>query len=319
MAAYTYSLQDLEHLTQLAFGSLGTVEKAGAGSHEMAYALQYFKGACYTADAILRLHPESCYFVPWGRQVWNPTSLQVLSRVLMEACANFHYFALDRMDDSERELRFILANLDCVRERENQAACIEKQMEERGEKPPSVPDDWSGLSIEEQRELLPWRKRAALPDAREYWKGRLRQNQSLPCPERDKWLGDTWLYKRGEYKGRRMNAGFFGRSLASRARNAGIPDGVWRRLQHQFSTHVHMAPHAVDQIRAFHAIDSIGRETLVERPLMASAAILALVIDGLLRRYPACGQHLNPELQALVDIYPRVLKGAAGEAKDEVE
>ncbi len=191
MTAYGYSLWDFEHLTQLAFDSLAEAEKAGAGSDELAYALQYFKGACYTADAILRLHPRSCYFAAWGRQVWNPTSLQVLARVLMEACANFHYFALDPKDDSERELRFILANLDCVREREDGAAHIEEQMAKRGAKPPSIPDDWSGLSIEEQRALLPWLKRAALPGLLKCLKERLRQNQFLPCAERSRWLEDT--------------------------------------------------------------------------------------------------------------------------------
>lgn len=319
MGAYGYSLYDLEHLTQFAFDSLAEVEKAGAGPDELAYALQYFKGACYTADAILRLHPKSCYFTPWGRQVWNPTSLQVLTRVLMEACANFHYFALEPRDDNERELRFILANLDCVREREDRATNIEKQMRKRGEEPPSVPKDWSGLSIEEQHALFPWLQRAALPNGLKYWKERFRQNQFLPCAEQSKWLEDTWLYKNREYRGRRMNAGFLGKSFYSRAKSAGIPDGVFWRLQRQFSTHVHMAPHAVDQIRAFHSVDSMGRGSLVEFPIMVSAAVLALAIGGLLQLYPACRDRLNPELQGLLEIYPRVLKDLADEAVRETE
>jgi len=319
MGAYGYSLHDLEHLTQFAFDGLAEVEKAGAGSDELAYALQYFKGACYTADAILRLHPKSCYFVPWGRQVWNPTSLQVLARVLMEACASFHHFTLEPKDDNERELRFILANLDCVREREDRAAHLEKQMEKRGEKPPSIPGDWSGLSIEEQHVLFPWVQRAALPDALKYWKERLRQNQFLPCAERSRWVEDRWLYKNGEYNGRRMNAGFAGRSFKSRAMSAGIPDGVFWKLQRQFSTHVHMAPHAVDQIRAFYPVDSIGRGSFVWFPVMVSAAVLALAIGGLLQLYPGCRERLNPELQVLLEVWPRVLRDLAAEAEREAQ
>jgi hypothetical protein len=68
-----HEAHDLEHLTQLAFDTVLNLEREGVGSTDLAYALQYFKGACYTADAILRLHPESCYYVPWGRPVWNPT------------------------------------------------------------------------------------------------------------------------------------------------------------------------------------------------------------------------------------------------------
>lgn len=148
--------------------------------------------------------------------MWNPTSPQVLARVLMEACANFHYFALRPKDDDERELRFILANLDCVREREDRAVHTEKQMEKRGERPPSIPDDWSGLSIEEQHALLPWVQRAALPKALQYWKERLGQNQFLPCAERAKWLEGTRLYNRnGEYIGRQKNAGFSGKHFSS--------------------------------------------------------------------------------------------------------
>jgi hypothetical protein len=319
MGAYGYSLNDLEDLTQFAFDSLAEVDKAGAGSDELAYALQYFKGACYTADAILRLHPKSCYFVPWGRQVWNPTSLQVLARVLMEACANFHHFAIEPEDDNERELRFILANLDCVREREDRTAHIEKQMEKRGAKPPSIPDDWSGLSVEEQHALHLWVQRAALPDALRYWKERLRRNQYLPCDGRSRWLEDKWLYKNGEYKGRRMNAGFSGRSFPCRAKSAGVPDGVLWKLHRQFSTHVHMAPHAVDQIRAFHSVDSMGRDNLVEFPVMVSAAVLALAIGGFLQLYPTCRGRLNPELQVLLNVYPRVLRDLAEEAERETE
>ena len=320
MGPYGYSLHHLEDLTQFAFDSLAEVEKAGAGSDELAYALQYFKGACYTADAILRLHPKSCYSAPWGRQIWNPTSLQVLARVLMEACANFHHFTLDAKDGNERELRFILANLDCVREREDRAAYAEKQMEKRGARPPSIPADWSGLSSEEQQALFPWAQRAKLLDSLQYWRERLRQNHFLPCAERTKWLDGTGLYnKNGEYNGRWKNAGFSGRPFYCRARNAGVPDGVLWRLQRQFSTHVHMAPHAVDQIRAFHSVDSMGRDNLVEFPVMVSAAVLALAIGGFLQLYPTCRGRLNPELQVLLNVYPRVLRDLADEAERETE
>ena len=102
-------------------------------------------------------------------------------------------------------------------------------------------------------------------------------------------------------------------------RSAGIPDGVLWKLQRQFSTHVHMAPHAVDQIRAFHPVDSIGRGSFVEFPVMVSAAVLALAIGGPLQLYPACRERLNPELQVLLDVYPRVLRDLADAAERETE
>lgn len=291
---------DLEHLTQFAFDALAHVEEKGTGSDELAYAVQVFRGACYTADAIVRLHPKGSFYAQGGREVWNPTSPQVLARVLMEACANFHYFTVGPKNEEEREFRFILANLDCVREREDRAAYAEKQMEKRGARPPSIPADWSGLSSEEQQALFPWAQRAKLLDSLQYWRERLRQNHFLPCAERTKWLDGTGLYnKNGEYNGRWKNAGFSGRPFYCRARNAGVPDGVLWRLQRQFSTHVHMAPHAVDQIRAFYSVDSIGRGSLVEFPVTVSAAVLALAIGGILQLYPACRGEAEPRVAGI--------------------
>ncbi len=52
---------------------------------------------------------------------------------------------------------------------------------------------------------------------------------------------------------------------------------------------------------------------------MVSAAVLALAIGGLLQLYPACRERLNPELQVLLDVYPRVLRDLADAAERETE
>jgi hypothetical protein len=164
--------------------------------------------------------------------------------------------------------------------------------------------------------------REALPGSLRFWKDRLRENrflQSLPCAEQREWLEDKCLYKKnGEYNGGRMNAGFSGKSLYCRAMSAGIPDGVLWKLHRQFSAHVHMAPHAVDQIRAFHPVDSIGRSTLVEFPVLVSTAVLALAVGSFLQLFPECRQKLNCELKLLLDCYPEVLSRLADEARREM-
>jgi len=312
-----YSIYDLEHLTQFAFDALAHVEQKGAGSDALTYALQVFKGVCYTADAIVRLHPKGTFYAQGGREVWNPTSPQILARVLLEACANFYYFAVSPKNEDEREFRFILANLHCAREREDSARSVEKGRPA----PPPIPEDWSGLSTEEQHALLPRLKRENLPSELKFWEDQLRKNQFLPCAERRKWLEGTGLYskKNGEYIGHRnyINAAFAGKTAHCRAKSAGIPDSVFWKLQRQFSAHAHMTPHAVDQIRGFRHVDSIGRRSLVDFPVMVSTAVLALAVDNFVKLFPECKQNLNFELELLLDYYPQVLSRSADEARRE--
>jgi hypothetical protein len=177
------------------------------------------------------------------------------------------------------------------------------------------------LSLQEQHRLLQWVERANLPKALHFWKAELERNRHFGClcgREKKKWLEGAGLYKKdGTYRGTARNAGFAGRSSKNRATCAGISGEVFDKLQRQFSAHVHMTPHAIPQIRAFHPIDSIGRQSLVEFPVMASAAILALGTNGFLRVFPGCDALLSQELRLLLAVLPQVLEEARRTALEE--
>ena len=103
-----------EHLTALAFGVSNQLEKLDVTEGHLTFRAIY-KGVCFAADAMLRLHPESCHHAPWGRRDgirrrWPPWPASYSS----DGCVALHYFALDEVPPEERQFRFIIANLHCV-------------------------------------------------------------------------------------------------------------------------------------------------------------------------------------------------------------
>jgi hypothetical protein len=309
-------LHDLEHLTALAWSVLGIAEKEAEDQPLSIYALAIFKGICLTADAVLRLHPDSSYSVPWGRKVWNPTSAAALARVIVEATINLHYFAVDDVSPEERQFRFIIANLHGAREDKDTAALIDAMHPEEG----PVPDDWSGLDLRQQHEMLPRLMRKQAPRKVEFWEGELRRNAyfaRLSPAQQAKWLPGKRLYDRnGRYRGGTVDAGFVLPRI-QRAERAGVVGPLYRVQQRHLSSHVHVAPHAVEQIRAFMSHDQIAIASLVHAPMALCASYLARATSYVLDLFPRCQSGISRELLLVLLVYAALPGGDGTTGRDE--
>ncbi len=301
---------DLKRLTALAFHLSQDIDGKDVTEGYLTFARAIFRGICFAADAVLRLHPESCYYVPWGRHTWNPTGMAALARVLLDGCVGLHYFALDPVPPDERECRFIIANLHCMREREDSA-----RMMEAGRPPePPPPDDWSGVPLSEYPVMKARLERSLIPDQLAFWKQQLGSNKfflSGSPKERAKWLDGKGLYtKQGQYIGSQQDAGFILRRR-ERARRAGILCDTYDLLYRHLSSHSHIAAHAVSQLRAFHPDDRYSREG-IELSVQVACAAVALAIRYVSQVFPDCDVCITPDLVVMLNVYPNLLLGLPG-------
>ncbi len=308
---------DLEHLTALAFQLSQHIDGKDVTKGYLTFARAIFRGICFTADAVLRLHPESCYHVTWGRRVWNPTSLPALARVLLDACISLHHFAVDDVGSDERECRFIIANLHCMRERQDSARLLDARSPEG----PPVPDDWSGVPVSEYPVLKARLERSLIPDQLAFWKQQLGSNKfflSGSPKERAKWLDGKGLYtKQGQYIGSQQDAGFILRRR-ERARRAGILSDTYDLLYRHLSSYSHIAAHAISQLRAFHPDDRYSREGIQLSVQIACAAV-ALAIRYVSQVFPDCEVCITPDLAVVLNVYPNLLLGLPGPLKDSAD
>ena len=288
-------LFDLEHLTALAGECINKVGMNELECPHRRAVVGAFKGAFLIADAVLRLHPKSCYYVDRGPQVWNPFALQAFVRVIMEAAVNVHYFADDLVTEDERKFRTIIATLHYLREREDTAKSLEAS---RAAKPP-VPNDWTGIPREEHFGLFAQMQRELIPKQIAYWEDELTKNphfQRLPNSEQEKWLeGKGLFHKRtGRYIGgsSRFDAGF-ALKLDERAKRAGVSGPRYEALRRQFSTYVHTAPHALDQTVWFRSFDWVAMQSQIGVPIVVCVAYLALAIKWFLKSSPEYGDVLD--------------------------
>jgi hypothetical protein len=299
-------LADLEHLVGLAFELKGRVETREHGHLWQSQAIAAFGSACLVGDAVLRLQPESCFYLQSAQVVWNPTATAALTRVLLEAAVNTHYFGDDAVTEDERELRAIVAVIHFLRERQDTAVALQAT---RPPEPP-VPDDWTGVPLQRYPALMAQLKREQLPAALASWEKQLSGNPALkqrPERVRTRWLLGTGLYAKGRYLGGERDAGFtMGRH--QRARLAGVSGPAYRALHRHLSAYVHIAPHALDQARWFFPGDGVALVSQIRMPLAVCAGCVALAVEGLLKAFPELREPLDGSRAALLNIGRQYLR-----------
>ena len=278
------SIQDFGFLTAAAF----ELSKRAAGrrgvERRLEYASHVFVAVCLTADGILRLHPESGFYCAAGNEdVWHATAIAALSRVLMEACANLHYFALEEADADEREFRFLLADLHSESERLKWIKCLREERR-RPQRRSGEEETASVFTSSPEHE----RRVNALPKTIEKLSEKLRSNDFCKrlCPScRRKWL--------------RGKQGFF-HTRKQRAEQAGIARVCYEAEYGHQSAYVHTGPLAVEQIAAFRADDLEARALLIDAPIRSCCGYLALAVRHFLTLFPDIEEALPPEVCELV-------------------
>jgi len=298
MSAKYNPLHDLEHLVALAFECLKGVDRAELKRPHRRQAIAALKSVCLIGDAVLRIHPESCFYSDSGQKVWNPTGLAALTRVLMEAAVNVHYFSDTGVSEHELEFRAMIAALHYLRERQDTARTLQA-----GRPPePPVPDDWSNVDPGDHPRLLAQMKREGIPNQLAFWQEQLKQNrffQGLPQRDQDKWLCGKGLFKEERYRGGEQDAGFASR-LDQRAGRAGVSGAKYRALRRHFSAHIHSAPHALDQVVWFQPFDPIAVDTQINLPIMVCAAHVGLAIECFVKAFPNCSASLDSQRRSLL-------------------
>lgn len=286
------AVNDLEHLAGLAFAFLKKVGMPAIKRRHEFYVLAIFKAICLDADSVLRLHPASVFYSDASEATWNPAAVSALARMLMEACANLHYFAGANLPAEERELRSIVADLRRVRER--MAAGERAARESRT----PMPED-NGLG------QLAERQKAALPDELAFWLERLEANTRFQrLGERDK---EAWRTgKFGKKMPRHWRQGYL-LDRRERAENAGICAKVREQVYGLMSAYAHTGPQAVDRIFWFQPFDSVARAQQFGVFIILCSAFAAHAILEFERFIPDCGILVTGELRALLDSYSALL------------
>lgn len=277
------SIHDLALLTAAAF----ELSKKAAGrcgvERRLEYASHVFVAVCLSADGILRLHPESGFYRAAGDQhVWHVTGIAALSRVLMEACANLHYFALEDVTEEEREFRFLLADLQCHSDRLRWVTCLrEERRKQQGQARDGQAVSVSTSSPEHEREI------GALP-------GRIERLSAELC--------SNDFYKHLSCSGRRKmkkQHGFL-HTRKERAERAGVARACYEAEYGHQSAYVHTGPLAVEQSAAFRADDPQARMLLIDMPIRSCCGYLALAVRHFLTLFPDLEETLPPEVRELV-------------------
>jgi len=140
------------------------------------YGSDIFGKICVTSIAILKLLPKSeFYFAPKGQEIWDISSVSVLSRSLIDSYNIFHYLIIEKVDKDELEFRFILWKLHSECERLKMLEFIKsthtgldklKQYIESRRKELKDNRFYQRLDLEKQKDLIKGRKGIFLTNAK---------------------------------------------------------------------------------------------------------------------------------------------------------
>jgi hypothetical protein len=243
-------ISDLERLMALATKLSAAANDQATSERHIAYASHLFAAMCLTADAVLRTHPLGSDSHGAKRKLWNPMATATLTRVLMEACLNLHYFCVDEISPDERDFRFIVADLHCVRERLAMSDAIRSDMEQLGRASAGTPDTSEvrdarvkadATRSELERQLTETVAQLLANDYKDQLSEKQRRN-----------LVHGVYNEEGRYRGRG-----FALELRDRAARAGFWPSKYEGNYRHLSSYVHAAPSAIDQISAV-AVDPDG-------------------------------------------------------------
>ncbi len=305
------TLHDFGCLAILAFRlSAASAGQAGSG-RRLEYASHIFTAVCLTADALLKTHPESG---PWSNaapHVWNPVATATLARVLMEAAINLHYFCVDEIEEDEREFRFLIADLHCVRERLYMSDCIRA---ERDSFAPRIGQEIhpEGQRLREQADVF----RANLHNQVHALITRLRANahfQSLGEKNRRKWEeGD--FSNAGRYRGKG-----FALEFRERAERACLASSVYDAEYRHLSSYLHSAPSAIDQIAGFGSDPAAMQDMVVPTLIRSCCGYLAIAIRYFLSLFPECTRLVDADACQLIDVCTTFAVGPVWLFQDQME
>lgn len=106
---YEDAVKALESLFQFAITLSNNTQGRIVETRREEVASHLFTKICLHVSSILRLTPKSSYHDPQSKsEIWDYTSVAVLTRALMEAYYTFYYLVIDEIDESEIDFRFLL-------------------------------------------------------------------------------------------------------------------------------------------------------------------------------------------------------------------
>jgi len=294
------TLGHLERLTELAIRLSTASADRETAERRLDCASHIFTAACLVADALLRTHPESKYSSAAPRRVWNPVATAALARVLMEACVNLHYFSVEEISDDEREFRFLVADLHCVRERLHMSDSLRSERIGFESPPPTPEADDSFLAMAAKADLA----RESLAKQLEELRGRLRLNkhfQSLGEKDQKKWYEGNYAAS-GRYRGTG-----FALELRDRAERAGFRPSAYEAEYRHLSSYIHTAPSAMDQIAAFGPDREGMLRWVMPTEVRGCCGTLAVCIRYFISLFPETSRLVEPAMCDLIDfcsVYP---------------
>lgn len=288
------TLEDFELLTDLAISLSTSVAGAETTERHFDYASHLLTAVCLAADGILRTHPESGLAETARRRVWNPVATAALARVLMEACLNLHYFCVEDISTEERELRFLIADLHCARERLHMSDAIRATHARFDIGPPSPDVAMEIAAAVEEADHVRGILRRQLDEARD----QLQRNphfKSLPARTQKMWA--EGVYRADRYRGKGFAA-----DLSERAKKAAFMPSVCDADYRLLSSYVHSAPSAIDQISAVGS-DPRGMKDLVISAIIRNCcAYLAVCVRWFLSLFPELLPLVTQEMCARIDV-----------------
>lgn len=117
MGNYTDKLNDLELLFSEAFEISIRTTGRGVGSQREYYASLIFTKIVLTLRAILKLLPKSSFDKNGNLEVWDISSVNSLTRSLIDTYNVLFYLTVDNIPKNEKEFRFALWKYHSEKER----------------------------------------------------------------------------------------------------------------------------------------------------------------------------------------------------------
>jgi hypothetical protein len=285
-------VRDLEELTSLSLHMLEDVDVGEMEDERLRYAAGMFKAMRLAAEAIIRTHPASDYYLSRSSDIWietwNPVVIKVVNRFLIDAYLDFHHLFLDTMLDGEADFRLIMAQLHGVRNLLERAP---------GPSNDDVPSPQSNAELYESA------LRRALPDKERYYADRLAANSYfLGCEltEDDR----AGLLSRRSHKAPYRYGGINcqpGRK--KKAERAGIRPFIADELHGYLSDFIHAGPAVADSLVFFSPRVAYARQQQIDLPVAISCGVMAVAIRGFAELFPCCKGRLQGDAHILVNHY----------------
>ncbi|MCJ7459234.1 MAG: DUF5677 domain-containing protein [candidate division Zixibacteria bacterium] len=214
---YLQGIRTLESLCKTASKLSIATSGREVSTWREAYGSHIFGKICLTGIAILKLLPQSVfYFAPKGLEVWDISSVCILTRSLIDTYNVFHYLIIQKVENEELEFRFVLWNLHSETERLKMLE-LSKSKSEKLEK------------IKQYVESL----KEKLGDNKFYQKLDLKEQKKCCTGEKGIYLKNTDI-----------------------SRNAGINPDYYKSTYKYLSQYVHTYPFSISQIIPFKADDT---------------------------------------------------------------